>query len=191
MTKDYPVSGLKEIDRILSAFPKNMQKNAIRGALRAAGNVVLAEARYNASAYVESGKMAKSLGLSSPKQNQDGTFSVKIRYRRPGEPGGNTHAFLGVMFEYGIKPHLIARTGSKEGRVAVRKAKEGTGTVTARPMKIGDDFVSGIIEHPGMPARPILRPALDVKAKQAVEAFRDQLEEYVFNMTGFQTPAAA
>lgn len=179
MTTQFPVKGLRELDAYLSAFPARMQKQAYRQALTAAAAPIRDEARLLAPK--KTGAMAKSIKTGSPRQNQDGTFSVSIRLEGP-------HSFLGVMHEYGVAPHLIARTGKGEGRVAIRKASEGTGTVENGVMKIGNDFVSGIISHPGHRARAFMRPALDAKAQEAVKAFAAKISAFMEGKTGFVAP---
>ena len=179
MTSQFPVKGLKELDAYLSAFPAKMQKQAYRSALVAAAAPIRDEARLLAPK--RTGAMAKSIKTGSARQNQDGTFQVSIRLTGP-------HAFLGVMHEYGVAPHLIARTGKGEGRVAIRKASEGPGTVQNGVMKIGDDFVSGIISHPGHRAHPFMRPALDAKADEAVKAFAGKIRAFMEGKTGFVAP---
>lgn len=179
MSSDFPVKGLAELDKFLSALPANMQKAAYRQGLTAAARPIRDEARLLAPK--KTGKMAKSIKTGSPRQNQDGTFSVTIRL-------DGDHAFLGLFHEFGVAPHLIARTGTKEGRVAIRKAKARTGTIKGGVMKIGDDFVSGIINHPGHRAHPFMRPALDAKADEAVQAFAAKIRAYLEGKTGFNAP---
>ncbi len=179
MSRNFPVKGLADLDAFLSALPQRMQKQAIRQGLTAAAAPVRDEAR--ARAPKQSGKMAKAIKTGSPRQNQDGTFSVSIRL-----VGKN--AFLGPFFEFGVSAHLIARTGAGEGKVAVRKASEGKGKVSTRPMKIGDRYVSGIIQHPGFAAHPFMRPALDAKADEAVQAFATKIRAFLEGKTGFVAP---
>lgn len=175
------VKGLKELDAFLSALPKNMQKGAYRAGLTAAAAVVRDEARLRAPK--RTGKMAKAIRSGSPRQNQDGTFSIRVSLDK------GDHGFLGLFHEYGVSPHLIASTGRGEGRVAIRKAADGTGTVEGGVMKIGDRFVSGIISHPGHRAHPFMRPALDGKQKEAVEAFAERIRAYIEGKTGFNAGA--
>lgn len=179
MSREYPVTGLAELDRYLSALPGNMQKAAYRAALTAAAKPIRDEARLRAPK--KTGAMAKSIKTGSARQNPDGTFSVHVRLE-------GRHSFLGLFHEYGVAPHLIASTGKGEGRVAVRKANEGTGTVQSGKMKIGDDFVSGIISHPGHRAQPFMRPALDARADDAVKAFAGRIREFLEKKTGFAAP---
>jgi HK97 gp10 family phage protein len=180
MSRDVPVKGLKELDAYLSALPKNMQKGAYRAGLVAAAAVIRDEARMRAPR--KSGKLVRSIRSGSARQNADGTFSITVG------PRGKDHAFLGLFHEFGVRPHFIARTGKGEGRVAIRKAKEGEGTINARVMKIGSDFVSGVISHPGFTPQPFLRPALDIKADEAVKAFAERIRDYIEGKTGFAAP---
>lgn len=181
MSRQFPVKGLAELDRYLSALPKNMETAAVRAGLVAAANPPLEEARRLASGW--SGQVSRAIRKGSARKNQDGTFSIRI-YVDERKPGG----YLGYFGEYGVEPHLIGRTGGGEGRVAVRKASEGAGGVEGRAMKIGDDFVSGIISHPGHAAHPFMRPALDTMADEAVEAFATKIRDYLAGKTGFVAP---
>jgi len=180
MSREFPVTGLKELDAYLSHLPMNLQKGAYRAGLTAAAAVIRDEARLRVPR--QSGKLAKSIRSGSARQNADGTLSITVG------PRGGGHSFLGLFYEYGVKPHLIARTGKGEGRVAVRKAAAGEGKIDGKVMKIGDDFVSGIISHPGHAARPFLRPALDIKADDAVQAFANRIRDYIEGKTGFSAP---
>lgn len=186
MSGTFPLKGGRELDAFLAAFPKNLQRGAIGAGLRAGAKVVQDEARSRASKV--SGKMAKSIKYGQVRTDPNGTMSIRIRMASDKE-GGNSHWFLGLLIEYGVSPHLIARTGSREGRVAIRKAQAGTGTVENRAMKIGDDFVSGIISHPGFAAEPFFRVSLDVKAGEAVNAMRTRIVAYIEGKTGFNFDA--
>ena len=174
------LKGGKDLAAFLDAFPVRLQKNAVRAALTAAARPIRDQARANAPH--ESGKLAKAIRTGNPKVNQDGTVSVSIRLK--GE-----HAFLGLFMEFGVAPHLIARTEAGQGKVAIRKAAEGNGVVATRAMKIGDEFVSGIIHHPGFGDKPFLRPALDAKAGDAIKAFGERMRGYLKGKTGFTAPA--
>lgn len=179
-TTNLPIDGLDEILKNLSALGTKIETQVIRSGLTAMANPILEEARLR----TRSNRVRAALKKGSSRKNQDGTFSIRI-YVDEGKKGG----FLGYFEEYGVRPHLIARTGKGEGRVAIRKASEGTGTVANGVMKIGEDFVSGIIHHPGTAAHPFLRPALDVRAEDAIAAFRTKIIEVVEGKTGFRLDA--
>lgn len=173
------LKGGPELMAFLEAFPARLQKNALKSAMIAGARVVRDEARANVPR--KSGKLAKSIKTSSPRAFTGGAASVKVKLLGP-------HSFVGTFLEYGVSPHLIARTGAGQGKVAIQKAVDGKGVVSTKAMKIGEDFVSGIIMHPGIVARPFLRPALDRKQGEVIDAIGARLREYLKNKTGFTAP---
>lgn len=188
MSASFPVSGTKELDAFLSAFPKQMQNAAYRAGLVAAAAPIRDEARVLARK--KSGKMAKAIKTGSAKRNDDGTYSISVRL--VGE-----HSFVGIFEEYGVAPHPITRGNAKLlAKVKAARANGGRADVLddieARAgkavMKIGDDFVSGTISHPGHGAHPFMRPALDTKADAAVKAFAGRIRDYIEGKTGFALP---
>ena len=76
MSREFPVKGLEELDRFLSALPKNMQTAAYRSGLTAAAGVIRDEAR--ARAPRKSGLMARAIRSGSPRRNEDGSFSISV-----------------------------------------------------------------------------------------------------------------
>ncbi|WP_103728926.1 hypothetical protein [Novosphingobium sp. HII-3] len=182
MSRNLPVRGGKDIAATLGALGKRIETQAVRSGLVAAANPPLKEAKLLASGW--STRVAAAITKGSSRKNQDGTYSIRI-YVDERKPDG----FIGFFAEYGVAPHLIARTAAGQGSVAVRKSFDGKGTITARPMKIGDRYVSGILQHPGHAAHPFLRPALDAKGADAVEAFRTKVVAVVEGKTGYNIDA--
>lgn len=156
------LKGGKELEQFLSAFPAKLQKGAVRAGVTAAAKVLRTEARLQAPK--DTGKFAKSIRSSSSRVNQDGTVSIRVFVDRK-----KPHGWLGPMIEYGIAPHDITIKPGKAG-------------------KLGDEFVSGTISHPGVVAQPFLRPALDLKAGEAIEAFGVRIRDYLKDKTGFSAP---
>lgn len=178
-----PIKGLKELMAFLDAFPQRLQKGAVRSALTAAARPVRDQARANAPR--QTGKMAKAIKTGSPRINQDGTVRIKVRL-------AGEHSYLGWFHEYGVQPHFISAGDSGQSpRMLTRDGLLGdlTGDAATQSLKIGDRFVSGAVLHPGMAPRPFLRPALDMRANEAVEAFADRVRSYLKDRTGFSAPA--
>lgn len=178
MNKQFPVRGVRELDRFLAAFPKKLETGAYRAALTAAAAVIRDEAKMRAPR--ESGVLARGIKTGSPRKNEDGTFSVSVRLT--GED-----AYIGVFMEYGVAPHLIARKGGRRGRAGL-SAAASQGEKVGGVLKIGDRYVTGMISHPGHVARPFLRPALDIRADDAVKAFADRIRSFIEQKTGFAAP---
>lgn len=175
---DLHIRGLDQVINVLSNLPRNMQKQAIRRGLTRAAAQVRDEARLRAPS--QTGKLRRAIRSGSPRQNQDGTFSVRILVDSSKE-----HGFLGWFHEYGVSPHYItAGESGVSARLLTRRNRDDKGS-----MVINGSHVSGAILHPGHAARPFLRPALDIKADDAVKALAFEIEEFVFNLTGFQAAA--
>lgn len=182
MSRDFSVKGLAELDRYLSALPKNMQTGAYRAGLVAAAAVIRDEARLRAPK--KTGAMAKSIRSGSARKNQDGTFSISISLK-------GKHDFLGLFHEYGVSPHFITAGDSDLSARSLTKAgRRGdlTGDVEKQALKIGDKFITGGVMHPGHAAHPFMRPALDAKADEAVQAFAKRIRDYIEGKTGFAAP---
>ncbi len=71
----------------------------------------------------------------------------------------------------------------------MRKAAEDGKGITTGAMRVGDDFVGGIISHPGHAAHPFLRPALDNNVDEIVAAIRSKIVAVVEGKTGFNIEA--
>lgn len=179
MSKQFPVRGAADLDKFLAEFPAKMRKAAYRQALTAAAAPVRDEAKLRAPK--ESGVLARGIRTGSARQNDDGSFSISVRLT-------GRDAYIGYFIEYGVDAHLIARKGGRIGRAGLAAAK-GQGVKVGGVLKIGDEFVSGIISHPGFTARPFMRPALDQKAEAAVAAFGGKIRAYIEGKTGFAAPA--
>jgi hypothetical protein len=97
------MKGWAELDRYLDALPANLEKNAIRQGLTAAADPPLKQARLNAP----SPKIARAVTKGSPRQQQDGTFSIRVYLDERKEDG-----FLGYFFENGVRDHYITVPGA-------------------------------------------------------------------------------
>lgn len=178
-----PLKGGKELSAFLQAFPDRIQRNAVNAGLRASAKVVRDQARANAPK--KSGKYAKSIKTGSPRKNDDGTISITIR------PKGE-HSYLGLWLEYGVGAHFLTGGDSgKSARLLTRQMnRDGVSSdVETRAMKIGNNWVSGAILHPGFAPKPHFRPALDTQAENAIKAFADRIESYLKDKTGFTAPS--
>lgn len=95
------VKGLVELNKFLQTLPVKVEKNALRGALRAGMNVVKPVAQERARK--ASGEYARGLTVGTRSKGGRVTASLK--------PKGK-HAFLGPFIEFGTRAHIIAaKTG--------------------------------------------------------------------------------
>lgn len=176
------LKGGPELLAFLDAFPGRLVKGALRSGMTAGAKPIRDQARVNARK--RSGKMAKAIKTGSPTVDRDGTVRVSVRLR--GE-----HSFLGMFMEYGVAPHFIsAGDGVTSSRLLTRSARRDgiASDVETRALRIGNQFVTGAVLHPGFPAYPFLRPALQMRAEDAVNAVGERIRSYLSSKTGFTAP---
>ena len=162
MSPAYPISGEDSVIAAVDNLAANMQKNAIRAGLTAAAAEIRNEARLLVRK--DSGKLAKAIVSGRPDRNQDGTYSVWVYVDEKKE-----HGFLGYFHEYGVTPHFIAASGSK---------LKGSESKAPKALTVGTDRIFANVHHPGVAARPFLRPAADAKADDAVNAFNERIKRW-------------
>jgi HK97 gp10 family phage protein len=157
------IENLDELYQELKDLGVNV-RHATTGATRYGAEAIREQAEWNASALVHVARKTKS--GKSPTKNR---VVLRARFRKSGQfavasifPGrGWSHLRL---FEYG--------TGA--GRRWAVKGKPFTFFT-----KSGRKISTRMIEHPGMPARPWLRPAFDSKSDEAVDRFGARLKDVI------------
>lgn len=107
---------------------------------------------------VDTGELRDGLKISTSIRN--GTVTAKIKTR-------GKHGFIAGWIEFGTRAHAI--------RAKVAKAL-GWGSI----------FASSV-EHPGIQARPFMRPALDSKAGQALLAAGEYMKKRLAMKHGLDT----
>jgi len=154
---DVHVKGLADLQRFLDQLPVKMEKNVMRGALRAGMNVVKPVAQSNIHSV--SGELARGLKISTNSRGGKVTASLKAR---------GPHAFIAKFIEYGTAAHVIS--GKAGGWLRL----------------FGGTFVKSV-QHPGIRARPFMRPALDQQAGAAVVAAGEYIKKRLADKHGLDT----
>lgn len=145
MPSTFRTRGGPEILDLLGQLPTRWAKKVVRGGARAMARVVRDDAKVRVKR--KSGKLARAIKSSD---RIDGTLVIaRIRVKGP-------HAYVGVFLEQGVLPHEI---GAK---------KKGA-------LSLGPDLVRGRVHHPGFGAMPFMRPALDTKAQEAINAMGEHI----------------
>lgn len=139
--EDFGIQGAAELDRALQAFPANVEKNILRGALRAGAKLYEQEAK--ARVPFRSGKLRNSIRIS-----------VRVLFGRIVArvvAGGNRKgdAFYAHMVEGGTRPHEI-RPKHK------------------RSLFFAGVF-SKVIAHPGAKGKPFMRRAFQTETRAALD----------------------
>lgn len=136
------ITGGKELAQFLQQLPVKLEKNIMRGALRAGAKVIADEAKINVP--IQDGDLRRSIRVSSNAKR--GRVEAKAK-------AGGKKAWYAAIVEFGAAPHIIKGKG---GKMLKFTGRDG------RKVEIAQ------VSHPGFKPRPYLRPALDAKAKQSI-----------------------
>ena len=189
----YSVHGFKELERKLLMLGNETAGKALLPALRAGGNVIRDEARRRAP--VKTGRLRRSIGVRINKRLEQGAEAV-IRVSR--------RAWYGRLIEFGAEQHIIEPARERRTkqilqrltrkRSAKREASDiadlalmnldaaaGKGGLLAN---VSEGKIYGTrVRHPGVRAKPFLRPAIDVKGQEAINVLRDRLAANIRKLT--------
>lgn len=133
------IKGAADLQRFLDQLPANVEKNIVRGALRA-GAKVTADA-VKAAAPEKTGALKKSVRVTAGVRAGRVTSRVVI---------GDKKAWYLHILEGGAKPHII-KPKIKGGKKALSFGEK----------------IYAIAHHPGIKARPFFVQAVDSSAQQA------------------------
>lgn len=152
----FTVRGADELSRRLRDLGPKLNERYVKRIMRSAGQEVVRAAKANVTA-IDSGLLRESLGLVVRVNRRTGRVLVVVGPRgdaqftmvdsRTGKLVKRPTKYAHLV-EFGTQPHQIIRRGISKR--------------TGRP------WVQ-VIQHPGTPARPFMRPAFDV-ARGSVQA---------------------
>lgn len=149
------IKGAAELYKSLSALPAKIEKNLLRGALRAGGKEYADEAR--ARVPVRSGDLRESIRVSARAVRGRVVATVKAG-------GGKKDVFYAHLVEHGTAPHvIIAGGGTKAGKVLAAGAR----------------IFGAKVDHPGATAKPFMRPAFDTKSGDALDGVTAYLRKRI------------
>ena len=175
MSDERHVTGLADLQKFMRTLPEKMEKNVMRGALRAGMNVVKPIARANAAK--ASGLMANGLRVGTKSKG-----TQVWSYLRAAGP----HGFLARWFEFtGARAHFITGRGG-DRRLTSTANRLSRNFDAPGWLTIGNTFTR-IVSHPGFKARPFMRPALDSQATPAVVAAAEYMKKRLATKHGLDT----
>lgn len=152
------VTGLAELHKVLQELPVKIERNVMRGALRAGAKVIEEEAERlcpvappNMTAVklgARAGELKRSIRVSVRVRSKAGWINAQIK-------AGNRVAWYAHLVEFGTARHWI------------------------KPKNRKSLFLAGVfkelIDHPGARAKPFMRPAFDAKSRAAIDAMADYI----------------
>lgn len=144
------VSGLADLQKALDQLPVKIERNIMRGAMRAGSKVMAEEAKQQVP--VDSGDLRNSIKVTT--RARRGQVSATVR-------AGDKKAFYAHMVEFGTAAHLIPKPSRKKSSERIA-------------LFFGGKVVSKV-QHPGTRPQPFMRPAFDKSTQAAIAA----MAEYV------------
>ncbi len=155
------VKGLSDLQAFLDQLAPKLERNVMRGALRAgATQELLPEAQANLMSVgaVQTGELIAGLKVKTSARGGTVTSSVVSTGK---------HAYIAKWIEYGVAAHNIA-------------AKKGGW------LSFGGIFAK-VVMHPGFKPRPFLRPALDRSGQAAVVVAGNYIKNRLETKNGIDT----
>lgn len=179
MSDPIHVKGLSQLQAFLDQLPPKLERNVMRGAMRAGARVVLPAARQGINH--DTGALAKSLRAGST--SKGGTVTGYVR----------TRLYYARWVEYGTRPHFITvRPEDRPSRMTHRGRKAVSIRTINRMVErgslvIGGNFIGASVAHTGAQQRPFMRPALDTRAGAAVVAVGEYIKTRLATKHGLDT----
>lgn len=107
------IKGGAELQRFLKQLPGKVEKNIMRGAMRAGANVIRDEAKRLAGETKDTGALQKSIRAGSRARGGEVTAYIraggkKVYFGR-GQNRRGTDVWYAHLIEYGVRPHSIGQ----------------------------------------------------------------------------------
>lgn len=175
MSDEIRVKGLEQLNDFLQQLPANVEKNVLRGALRAGAQVVQAEVKQLVPVSPPNTENARLYGGYEGALRDSVRVGVIARAGRviaSVKAGGKSKnskadAFYAMWVEFGTAAHNI-----------VAKSKRG--------LFFAGGFARHVM-HPGAKPKPFMRPALQMAAQRAVVAAAEYMKKRLATKHGLDT----
>lgn len=179
------VKGLSELHKFLQELPVKVEKNVLRGAMRAGAKVIEKEAKRLAPSAPPNSRNRKRYGLKAGALRDSIRVSVRTQRGRVVAKitAGGGDVFYATMVEFGTAAHFISvRKEVRPSRMTRRGLRVWSIRTINKAVKsgslvIGKNFVGDSVHHPGAKKRPFMRPALDAKMGDAVMAAGEYMKK--------------
>jgi HK97 gp10 family phage protein len=156
MASSVEIRGLAELHKALQELPVKIERNVLRGGLRAGAKVMEAEAaRLCPEGLPTMDSVKRGARLGELKRSIRVTLRASKSTVRAKLSAGNKVAWYAHLVEFGTARHWI------------------------KPKSRKSLFVAGlfkeVIDHPGARPKPFMRPAFDGKWRAAIDAMADYI----------------
>lgn len=145
--------GKSDVQRFMAGLPEQIASKLLVGAGRAGGKVIADEAKDR----VISQDVADNIVVRTKREGS--RILVRITVKK------GFALSVGNWLEWGTSPHFISVDARQRDGRSVRRINEQGDHAS---LMINGKFVGETVYHPGAHAHPFLRPALDLKEREAI-----------------------
>lgn len=145
---------LDEVLRAVAALPEQLERNILRGAIRAGAESYANRARENC----RSDEVRATIKTST--RAEPGLITAKVQTKGPG-------AYKAPWLENGTEAHFISVDDAQSDGKTVRRINRETARGS---LVISGKFVGTTVHHPGARPYPFMRPAADMGGPDALAA---------------------
>lgn len=160
--------GDKELQEYFRRLPPHISRKLVISAARKSARPVVRDAKANlrASWGERSGNLQKSIGTRALPQssNPQGAIAAGVLIGK-GKKGYHAH-----LLEKGVKP------GKRKGKFVFRATRD------SGSKRAGDIIVLREIDHPGIKAKPFVRPAIENNRNKVEETFSSSMSKAMLDL---------
>jgi HK97 gp10 family phage protein len=160
------ITGARQLEAVLKKLPHEIRGRVLDAAMRAGGRVLQQElkatAPVGAKPHPKYGHLRDNVRVIRVKRSKASAhFAVSVG-----------RAFWAIWLEFGAAPHVIEPRGEKLRRyVARRRIRRDVSRFVKRTLLADQGQVFGRkVDHPGVTARPWMRPAFDKVSLRMLDA---------------------
>lgn len=161
MANNIKIQGLAELNKMLQLLPSNVEKNILRGGLRAGAAVFRDKTRENIPAQM----LALKRSIRITTNSRSGRITATV-------VAGNRDAYYAHWIEYGTASYYTGK-GKTVGRPYAIRPRGGIAA-----LKFNNIYMGSVI-HPGVKPRPYMRPAVDAGTQEALRAMVDYMKSRI------------
>ncbi len=160
MANEIKIEGLAQLNRMLQQLPANIERNILRGGLRAGQKVFQQLAIANISPAMDDLRRSLKIKTSGRKGVASAVLSAGDRY-----------AYYAHWVEYGTASYYEGTGRTVGAPYPIRSRRK-------KSLKMGERNFASVV-HPGVKPMPYMRPAADDGMEKALLAMRDYMKNRI------------
>lgn len=166
-SNQFEVKGLAELDHLLKSLPVKIERNVVKGALRAGQKVMLEGAQGQLSEVTkrDSGSLENSLKIRFARRSE------RLGWVRSFLVAGDKHAFYAHMVEFGTAAFYTGKGQTVGSPYLIRPNVK-------KSLFFGGEAIEAVV-HPGIKPKPFMRQSLDMYSEASFNAIVNYMQKRI------------